>query len=155
MTRTERNRCVHWRLGWLPGGKLVPCPRHPIQLLTKQHAIKYLAMYNRLQMPETVQDPLLFFSTYYQIEYHVHLTLPLHGLLDGLLSAIYFMNLTTRSMIRTSLHCHSNRGKYFPIEYPLPLTSNTHLFPFFFPLIPKGAFGFHSFFIDLARAKTM
>ncbi|KAG1149791.1 hypothetical protein G6F37_009187 [Rhizopus arrhizus] len=62
MTRTERNKCVRWRLGWLPGGKLELCPRHPTQILTKQHAIKCLDMHSRLQIPETVQDPLLFLS---------------------------------------------------------------------------------------------
>jgi hypothetical protein len=74
MTRTERNRCVRWRLGWLPGGKLEPCPRHPTQILMKQHAIKYLDMHSRLQMPETVQGPLLF--------------LPLIG--KGVLTSIHF-----------------------------------------------------------------
>jgi hypothetical protein len=60
MTRIERNRCVRWRLGWLPGGKLEPCPKHPTQMLTKQHAVRCLDMHHRLQMPETVQDPLSF-----------------------------------------------------------------------------------------------
>ena len=60
MTRTERDRCVRWRLGWLPGGKLEPCPRRPTQMLTKQHAIRCLDMHHRLQMPEIVQDPLSF-----------------------------------------------------------------------------------------------
>ncbi|KAG1539847.1 hypothetical protein G6F47_007244 [Rhizopus delemar] len=60
MTRTERNICVRWRLGWLPGGKLEPCPRHPTQILTKQHAVRCLDMHHRLQMPETVQGPLSF-----------------------------------------------------------------------------------------------
>ncbi|KAG1055300.1 hypothetical protein G6F43_002739 [Rhizopus delemar] len=60
MTRRERNRCVRWRLGWLPGSKLETCPRHPTQMLTKQHAIGCLDMHDRLQMPEAVQDPLSF-----------------------------------------------------------------------------------------------
>ncbi|ORE21987.1 hypothetical protein BCV71DRAFT_172556, partial [Rhizopus microsporus] len=25
MFKSERSRCVHWRLGWLPGGKPRPC----------------------------------------------------------------------------------------------------------------------------------
>ncbi|KAG1171387.1 hypothetical protein G6F36_011763 [Rhizopus arrhizus] len=84
MTRTERNRCVHWSLGWLPGGKLELCPRHPTQVLTK-------VMCNR--MPRYVSSltndrsssRFLYrsFSTNYQIEYHVPLTLPLHSLFDG------------------------------------------------------------------------
>ncbi|KAG1555955.1 hypothetical protein G6F49_006702 [Rhizopus delemar] len=60
LTRTERNRCVRWRLGWLPGGKLEPCPSHPTQIPTRQHVIRCLDMHHRLQMPETVQDPLSF-----------------------------------------------------------------------------------------------
>ncbi|EIE83594.1 hypothetical protein RO3G_08299 [Rhizopus delemar RA 99-880] len=96
MTKTERNRCVRWRLGWLPGGKLEPCPRHPIQMLTKQHASKILYR---------------SFSTDYQTEYHVHLTPPLHGLFVGRSSVLYFMNLTTYSIIRTNRHRHFNQGK--------------------------------------------
>jgi hypothetical protein len=57
LTRTERNRCVRWCLGWLSGSKLKLCPRHPTQILTKQHAIKCLNMHHRLQMSETAQDP--------------------------------------------------------------------------------------------------
>ncbi|KAG1210140.1 hypothetical protein G6F69_005755 [Rhizopus microsporus] len=37
MTRSERSRCVRWRLGWLP-----------------------LDMHNRLQMPKSIDDPLSY-----------------------------------------------------------------------------------------------
>lgn len=57
MTRTEKNRCVRWRLNWLPGDKLETRSRHPTQMFTKQHAIKCLDMHHRLQMSETAQDP--------------------------------------------------------------------------------------------------
>jgi hypothetical protein len=60
MTRTERNRRVHCHLDWLPGGKPVPCPKNSIKMLAKQHVIRCLDMQHRLQMPETVQDPLSF-----------------------------------------------------------------------------------------------
>jgi hypothetical protein len=60
MTRSERSRCIRWRLGWLPGGKPSPCPRHPTCTLTKQHAIHCLEMHRRLYMPSTISDPLSF-----------------------------------------------------------------------------------------------
>lgn len=57
---SERSRCIHWRLGWLPGGKPKPCPRHPAHRLSKKHAINCLNMHRCLFMPETIQDPLSF-----------------------------------------------------------------------------------------------
>ncbi|KAG1540170.1 hypothetical protein G6F49_012192 [Rhizopus delemar] len=60
MSKSERSRCIRWRLGWLPGGKPRPCPKHPMQQLSKNHAINCLDMHRRLFMPETVQDPLSF-----------------------------------------------------------------------------------------------
>jgi hypothetical protein len=35
MSRTERNRCVRWRFGWLLGYKVASCVRHPSQLFIK------------------------------------------------------------------------------------------------------------------------
>ncbi|KAL4214188.1 hypothetical protein AB4K20DRAFT_1792719 [Rhizopus microsporus] len=60
MSKSERSRCIRWRLGWLPGGKPRPCPKHPTQLLSKKHAISCLDMHQRLFMPETIRDPLSF-----------------------------------------------------------------------------------------------
>ncbi|KAG1545308.1 hypothetical protein G6F47_006039 [Rhizopus delemar] len=60
MSKSERSRCIRWRLGWLPDGKPRPCPKHPMQQLSKNHAINCLDMHRRLFMPETVQDPLSF-----------------------------------------------------------------------------------------------
>ncbi|ORE04530.1 hypothetical protein BCV72DRAFT_312765 [Rhizopus microsporus var. microsporus] len=60
MSKSERSRCIHWRLGWLPGGKLRPCPKHPMQQLSKNHAISCLDMHRHLLMPETIRDPLPF-----------------------------------------------------------------------------------------------
>jgi hypothetical protein len=60
MSKSERSRCIRWRLGWLPGGKPRPCPKHPMQQLSKNHAISCLDMYRRLSMPETIRDPLSF-----------------------------------------------------------------------------------------------
>ncbi|KAG1638458.1 hypothetical protein G6F44_008811 [Rhizopus delemar] len=39
MSKSERSRCIRWRLGWLPGGKPRPCPKHPMQQLSKNHVI--------------------------------------------------------------------------------------------------------------------
>ncbi|CEG82454.1 hypothetical protein RMATCC62417_16523 [Rhizopus microsporus] len=60
MSKSERSRCMRWRLGWLPGGKPRPCPKHPTQLLSKNHAISCCDMHRRLFMPETIRDPLSF-----------------------------------------------------------------------------------------------
>jgi hypothetical protein len=60
MTRAERSRCIRWRLGWLPGGKPKPCPRHPGLTLSKSHAIHCLHMHQRLFMPDSVADPISF-----------------------------------------------------------------------------------------------
>jgi hypothetical protein len=60
MPKSERSRCIRWRLGWLPGGKPRPCPKHPTQQLSKNHAINCLDMHRRLFMPETIRDPLSF-----------------------------------------------------------------------------------------------
>ncbi|KAG1492508.1 hypothetical protein G6F52_012746 [Rhizopus delemar] len=60
MSKSERSRCIRRRLGWLLGGKPRPCPKHPTQQLSKNHAINCLDMHRRLFMPETVQDPLSF-----------------------------------------------------------------------------------------------
>ncbi|KAG1476063.1 hypothetical protein G6F45_014077 [Rhizopus arrhizus] len=60
MSKSERSRCIRWRLGWLPGGRYKTCPRHPDQSFTKAHAIHCLQMHRRLMMPETISDPLSF-----------------------------------------------------------------------------------------------
>ena len=60
MSNSERSRCIRWRLGWLPGGKPKPCPRHPAHHLSKKHGINCLNMHRRLFMPETIPDPLSF-----------------------------------------------------------------------------------------------
>ncbi|KAG0798819.1 hypothetical protein G6F22_003841 [Rhizopus arrhizus] len=60
MSKSERSRCIRWRLGWLPGGKPRPCPKHLTQQLSKSHAINCLDMHRRLFMPETIRDPLSF-----------------------------------------------------------------------------------------------
>ncbi|KAG1361628.1 hypothetical protein G6F61_014250 [Rhizopus arrhizus] len=60
MSKSERSRCIRWRLGWLPGGRYKSCPRHPGQSFTKAHTIHCLQMHRRLMMPETISDPLSF-----------------------------------------------------------------------------------------------
>ncbi|KAG1169845.1 hypothetical protein G6F70_008094 [Rhizopus microsporus] len=60
MSKSERNRCIRWRLDWLPGGIPRPCPKHPAQLLFKKHAVSCLDMYRRLFMADTIRDPLSF-----------------------------------------------------------------------------------------------
>ncbi|KAG1136594.1 hypothetical protein G6F37_013697 [Rhizopus arrhizus] len=60
MSKSERSRCIRWRLGWLPGGRYKSCPRHPDQSFTKAHTIHCLQMHRRLMMPETISDPLSF-----------------------------------------------------------------------------------------------
>ncbi|KAG1128454.1 hypothetical protein G6F42_005961 [Rhizopus arrhizus] len=60
MSKSERSRCIRWRLGWLPGGRYKACPRHPDQSFTKAHTIHCLQMHRRLMMPETISDPLSF-----------------------------------------------------------------------------------------------
>ncbi|KAG1048806.1 hypothetical protein G6F43_008829 [Rhizopus delemar] len=60
MTKIERNHCMRWHLGWLPGGTPRPCSFHPSQTLTKSHSIHCLNMHRRLQLPETMVDPLSF-----------------------------------------------------------------------------------------------
>ena len=60
MTRIERDRCLRWRFGWLPLGKLQPCPFHPSELFNKRHSIQCLQMYTRLFLPQTIEDPLSF-----------------------------------------------------------------------------------------------
>ncbi|KAI7905353.1 uncharacterized protein BX663DRAFT_469294 [Cokeromyces recurvatus] len=52
MTRSERFRCVRWRLGWLPLGKPKACPFHPNELFTRSHSFSCLHMHNRLQIPQ-------------------------------------------------------------------------------------------------------
>ncbi|KAG1629224.1 hypothetical protein G6F44_011682 [Rhizopus delemar] len=60
MSYAERSRCIRWRLGWLPGGKPHPCPKHPTFKFTRKHAITCLNMHQRLYMPETITNPLSF-----------------------------------------------------------------------------------------------
>ncbi|PHZ12372.1 uncharacterized protein RHIMIDRAFT_238182 [Rhizopus microsporus ATCC 52813] len=58
MTRSERPRCVRWRLGWLPLGKLHACPFHPNELFSRQRSFSCLDMHNRLQMSKSIDDSL-------------------------------------------------------------------------------------------------
>ncbi|KAG1535107.1 hypothetical protein G6F46_010932 [Rhizopus delemar] len=60
MTRSERSRCVRWRLGWLPLGKPQSRPFHPNELFSRQHSFSCLDMHNRLQMPKSIDDPLSY-----------------------------------------------------------------------------------------------
>ncbi|KAG1501746.1 hypothetical protein G6F52_012433 [Rhizopus delemar] len=60
ISKSERSCSICWRLGWIPGGKSRPCPKRPMQQLSKNHAINCLDMHRRLFIPETVQDPLSF-----------------------------------------------------------------------------------------------
>ncbi|KAI8641808.1 hypothetical protein BD408DRAFT_417448, partial [Parasitella parasitica] len=60
MTRMERSQVVRWRLGWLPGGKPRPCPFHPTTNLSRAHVTDCLQIHRRLQLPESIQDPLSF-----------------------------------------------------------------------------------------------
>ncbi|CEG74066.1 hypothetical protein RMATCC62417_09335 [Rhizopus microsporus] len=60
MSKSERSRCIRWRLGWLLGGRYKTCPRHPDQPFTKAHTIHCLQMHRRLMMPQNIPDPLSF-----------------------------------------------------------------------------------------------
>ncbi|CEP13597.1 hypothetical protein [Parasitella parasitica] len=60
MTKSERSRCVRWRLGWLPLGKPQVCPFHPNTLFSRSHSFSCLNMHNRLQMPKSIEDPLSY-----------------------------------------------------------------------------------------------
>ncbi|KAG0769884.1 hypothetical protein G6F26_009180 [Rhizopus arrhizus] len=60
MTPVERSRLLRWRLSWLPGGLPKPCIYHPFDLLTRTHATECLHMHRRLQMPQSIPDPLSF-----------------------------------------------------------------------------------------------
>ncbi|KAI8642563.1 hypothetical protein BD408DRAFT_416430 [Parasitella parasitica] len=60
MTRMERSQVLRWRLGWLPGGKPRPCPFHPTTNLTRAHVTDCLQIHRRLQLPESIKDPLSF-----------------------------------------------------------------------------------------------
>ncbi|ORE11371.1 hypothetical protein BCV72DRAFT_197771, partial [Rhizopus microsporus var. microsporus] len=54
MSKSERSRCIRWRLGWLPSDRYKTYPRRPGQPFTKIHTIQCL------QMPQTIPDPLSF-----------------------------------------------------------------------------------------------
>ncbi|CEP14724.1 hypothetical protein [Parasitella parasitica] len=56
----ERSQVLRWRLGWLPGEKPRPCPFHPTANLSRTHATNCLQIHSRLQLPESIQDPLSF-----------------------------------------------------------------------------------------------
>jgi hypothetical protein len=60
MSKSERSRCIRWRLDWPHGTRCKTCPRHPGQSLTKAHTIHCLQMHSRLMMPQTISDPLSF-----------------------------------------------------------------------------------------------
>ncbi|CEP16437.1 hypothetical protein [Parasitella parasitica] len=60
MTRIEPSQVHRWRLCWLPGGKPRPCPFHPTTNLSRAHVTNYLQIHRRLQLPESIQDPLSF-----------------------------------------------------------------------------------------------
>ncbi|KAG1039288.1 hypothetical protein G6F43_012546 [Rhizopus delemar] len=102
MTRIERNRCVRWRLGWLPGGTPRPCSFHPSQTLTKSHSIHCLNMHRQLQLPETIVDPRSFL-----------------GPSDGLLSVPSSMSSITYTMTRFRLHRHPILGKDSSNGFPM------------------------------------
>ncbi|ORE13866.1 hypothetical protein BCV71DRAFT_238924 [Rhizopus microsporus] len=59
-SKSECSRCIRRRLGWLPGGKPRPCPKHLNQQLSKNHIISCLDMHRRLFMPDTIRGPLSF-----------------------------------------------------------------------------------------------
>ncbi|PHZ12829.1 uncharacterized protein RHIMIDRAFT_137672 [Rhizopus microsporus ATCC 52813] len=60
VSKSERSRCIRWRLGWLLGGRYKTCPRHPGQPFTKAHTIHCFQMHRRLMIPQTISDPLFF-----------------------------------------------------------------------------------------------
>ena len=61
MSKSEKSRCICWRLGWLPGGRHKTCPQHPDQPFTKTYTIHCLQMHRRLMMPQTISNSLSFF----------------------------------------------------------------------------------------------
>ncbi|KAI8969329.1 hypothetical protein BDF20DRAFT_826725, partial [Mycotypha africana] len=64
MTFVERDRCLRWRLGWLPNNYSTSCLYHPTRTLTKAHIIDCLKKHNRLQLPHTISDPIFFFAEF-------------------------------------------------------------------------------------------
>ncbi|KAI8984774.1 hypothetical protein BDF20DRAFT_408413 [Mycotypha africana] len=60
MTFVERDRCLRWRLGWLPNNYSTSCLWHPTRTLTKAHVIDCIKIHNRLQLPHTISDPIFF-----------------------------------------------------------------------------------------------
>ncbi|KAI9482999.1 MAG: hypothetical protein EXX96DRAFT_631177, partial [Benjaminiella poitrasii] len=60
MSFVECSRCTRWRLRRLPNGYSTYCPTHSSQRLTRQHAVICFQMQRRLQMSETIEDPLSF-----------------------------------------------------------------------------------------------
>ena len=62
MPNKERSCCIRWRLGWLPGGRPIPCPNCTLQLFTKKHAIICLRMHHRLRVPPQTHDDPLFYA---------------------------------------------------------------------------------------------
>ncbi|KAI7851205.1 hypothetical protein BDC45DRAFT_572294 [Circinella umbellata] len=61
MTNRERSRCIRWRLGWLPGGRLHPCNKCHQTTFSKKHAIQCLNIHNRLHISYYQPDPVSFF----------------------------------------------------------------------------------------------
>ena len=76
MSNAERNSCIRWRLGWLPGDNPRSCPKHPTQYLSKNHAIDCLTIHRCFFMPETIKDSLSFLMN----------GLPLHPLVPSRVS---------------------------------------------------------------------
>ncbi|KAG2224393.1 hypothetical protein INT45_002932 [Circinella minor] len=59
MSRKERSRCIRWRLGWLPGGKIKACQTCGFENFHKNHAISCLNIHKRLEIPYHItSDPI-------------------------------------------------------------------------------------------------
>ncbi|KAI8988272.1 hypothetical protein BDF20DRAFT_854791 [Mycotypha africana] len=48
MTFVERDRCLRWRLGWLPNNYSTSCLYHTTRTLTKAHVIDSLKIHKPL-----------------------------------------------------------------------------------------------------------
>ncbi|KAI7858118.1 hypothetical protein BDC45DRAFT_412646, partial [Circinella umbellata] len=59
MSRKERSRCIRWRLGWLPGGKVKSCKTCGFANFHKKHALSCLNVHDRLNIQDhNITDPI-------------------------------------------------------------------------------------------------
>ncbi|KAG1579184.1 hypothetical protein G6F46_011095 [Rhizopus delemar] len=113
ISKSERSCSICWRLGWIPGGKSRPCPKRPMQQLSKNHAINCLDMHRRLFIPETVQDPLSFLLNILPLRPSISppQVLLSPGISDGRLYVPYCMKTSVVERIDGKFNCPDCRSK--------------------------------------------